>query len=102
MKIDKQRVKFKVWQRVRTTQPILVTSHDRDKAIPAGAMGTVRRRVAGNAPVYSYGVELDAVRDDPWNRGLTTIEFNVRTPDERIVNILDIIELAPTTEETRV
>ena len=79
-------------------QPIVITSHDRDKVIPAGATGTVRRHFTGSTPVYTYGIELDAVRDDPWNRGLTTTEFHVRTPGGKIVYILDICEAVLTVE----
>jgi len=98
--------KFKVWQRVQLTQPIVVNTgwDGKEKIVSAGSMGMVRRH--GNSdekgPAWLYGVELDAVRDDPFNRGLTVTSHHVRTPDGKIVNIMDIIELVQTVEAVRV
>lgn len=100
--------KFKVWQRVRLTQPIVVNTgwDGKEKIVPAGSMGMVRRHRNSDrflkpdekSSAWSYGVELDAVRDDPFNRGLSVTSHHVKRPDGSIVNILEIVELVQTFE----
>lgn len=98
--------KFKVKQRVKLTQPVVVNSgyDGKENIIPAGSMGTVRRHrnSDGPGPVWSYGVELDAVRDDPWNRGLMVICHHMKTPNGSYANVLDVCELAQAVEAVRV
>ena len=84
-------IKFKPKQRVRLTQPIdRRTGDENSRYLAAGTRGTVRSYIYEGK--HTYGVEFDAVRDDPWYAGLAVTLTNVLTMDGQMHNVIDLCE----------